>query len=265
MPVNFSRWWRGRLFMGALMLAVMAGFYFYPQPQIWAVLTFCIALAGAHEWGKLCHFGRKDNLLYVGAFAVFALLASWWREDVVLHQAFFAMMAFFWVGLAPWWTLKKCAPAQQWQAAAGLLVLYAVWSAAALLYQYDLQLLFACMVLVWVFDSACYFTGKAVGVTKLAPTLSPGKTVEGLLGGVGAVLVGSVLYNYFWAAERQTLAAVLAAGFSLAILAALGDMFISALKRNAGSKDTGALLGDHGGILDRTDSLLPVLPWVVLL
>lgn len=257
--------WGGRLIVATLLLAAMAFFYLSYQPLLWGALTLALAAVAAYEWGALCHFQRKDNLLYVGLFLLFALLANAWREELFLHQTFFAMVAVFWAVIAPWWTLHKWAPGQKWQAALGLLMLYAVWSAATLLYEYDLQLLFAGMALVWVFDSTSYFVGRAVGRTPLAPALSPKKTVEGLLGGVSAVLLGSLLYNAFFAVDKAAWPSVLAVGFSLAILAALGDMFISALKRNAGNKDSGALLGDHGGVLDRTDSLLSVLPWVALL
>lgn len=120
---------------------------------------------------------------------------------------------------------------------------------------------FWALALVWVCDIGAYFSGRAIGGPKLAPAISPNKTLAGLAGGV--LLAGAfgaamhVLYGLPW---RLTLATPV-----LAIVAQGGDLFESWLKRRAGVKDSGTLLPGHGGILDRLDGLVPVAPLAALL
>lgn len=122
---------------------------------------------------------------------------------------------------------------------------------------------FVALIGTWVFDSGSYFAGRAFGKHKLAPRVSPGKSVEGLLGGTLAGLVAIVWLGLAWLKVNAVQAVVLA----LVIMAAaqLGDLAESALKRQAGVKDSGTLIPGHGGILDRFDSLLAVMPAVYYL
>lgn len=112
----------------------------------------------------------------------------------------------------------------------------------------------------WVTDSGAFFIGRAVGGRKLVPELSPGKTVAGAIGGWVSGFVALALAAVFWAALPLGRALLLAA--LIPVAAQLGDLFESALKREADVKDTGTLLPGHGGVLDRFDSLLLVVPLV---
>jgi phosphatidate cytidylyltransferase len=108
---------------------------------------------------------------------------------------------------------------------------------------------------VWATDTFAYFAGRMFGGPKLAPVLSPKKTWSGLIGGmVGAAIVSSV-YAATWFPSWIALAVVAAA---LAVVAQIGDIFESALKRNYGVKDSGYLIPGHGGVLDRVDGLVAV-------
>lgn len=111
----------------------------------------------------------------------------------------------------------------------------------------------------WAADTFAYFVGMTVGKRKLAPKISPGKSVEGLLGGsVGAIAVG-----WFWApVVGIALWQGAAIGFVISLISVAGDLSESALKRYVGVKDSGHLLPGHGGVLDRFDSSLFVLPFV---
>jgi phosphatidate cytidylyltransferase len=104
-------------------------------------------------------------------------------------------------------------------------------------------------------DTGAYYTGRALGRHKLAPTISPGKTWEGALGGMLASLLMAVL-AHFWFFPELSLKAALPLAALMNVLGVLGDLTESALKRGAGAKDAAQILPGHGGLLDRLDSLL---------
>jgi phosphatidate cytidylyltransferase len=115
---------------------------------------------------------------------------------------------------------------------------------------------YAVLLAVWAGDAAAYLFGMLVGRHKLAPTVSPGKTWEGLIAGTAATIGVTFLTLY---EERESFLSIpesLALGVVIAVVAPLGDLFESALKRDAEVKDSGRLLGGHGGVLDRIDALL---------
>ena len=142
---------------------------------------------------------------------------------------------------------------------------YALIPALALLWirdraEHGLALLLWVFIVTWATDMAAYFVGRTLGRRKLAPSISPGKTVEGLIGG----MAGAALFGGAWAlvTELSPLLLLLAPLFALA--AQGGDLFESGMKRRAGLKDSGDWLPGHGGRLDRLDGLVPVAVLTVL-
>lgn len=121
-----------------------------------------------------------------------------------------------------------------------------------------LPTLFFVLLLIWATDSGAYFIGRAMGKRKLWPEISPNKTVEGALGGVLSAVAVSILFQLFYPLFDFTTAIIIAA--IVAVFGQVGDLVESALKRHYGVKDSGQLLPGHGGILDRFDSLIFVLP-----
>jgi phosphatidate cytidylyltransferase len=125
--------------------------------------------------------------------------------------------------------------------------------------------LIAIMATVWLADIAAYFSGRAFGRHKLAPSISPGKTWEGALGGGLAVVVyGFVLAPKLPVALAGNLALLFVVLVLLTVISVIGDLFESLLKRQAGLKDSSSILPGHGGVLDRIDSLTSTLPLVAL-
>ena len=136
---------------------------------------------------------------------------------------------------------------------------YALVPALALLWirerdVHGVALLLWAFIVTWSTDIGAYFVGRAIGRNKLAPSISPGKTVEGLIGGViAAALVGGA-----WATYQRLGVALLVLAPLFALAAQGGDLFESWIKRRAGVKDSGHWLPGHGGVLDRLDGLVPV-------
>lgn len=120
------------------------------------------------------------------------------------------------------------------------------------------------VVLTWVNDSGAFVVGKRFGTRRLMPSVSPGKTVAGAVGGALFCVVGTWLYVEFalrpFAALGLTMSGILLVGLVLSAVAQIGDLVESLLKRQAGVKDSSSLIPGHGGVLDRTDSLLFTLP-----
>lgn len=136
---------------------------------------------------------------------------------------------------------------------------YALLPALALLWirerdAHGLELLIWAFIVTWSTDIGAYFAGRKFGKRKLAPTVSPKKTVEGLVGGI---LTASI-FGGAWASGTKLGLVLLGAAPLLAVAAQAGDLFESAIKRRAGIKDSGHWLPGHGGVLDRLDGLVPV-------
>lgn len=150
----------------------------------------------------------------------------------------------------------------RYKALIGWLVLFSAWMFLARLRTfYPVELTMYLLILIWAADIAAYFTGKKFGKTKLAPEISPGKTVQGMygaliVGGVCAVVL-SLIYGFPWMITSDfVMLSVLTVLISI-----YGDLFVSVAKRQRGVKDTGSILPGHGGILDRIDSLIAAIPF----
>lgn len=149
---------------------------------------------------------------------------------------------------------------------------FAAWAVLAQMYvARGAVFVVSLLALVWVADIAAYFAGRAFGKRKLAPRVSPGKTIEGAIAGVlGAVVwigLSSLWDGTFGHAlvERWTFWLALPIAAVLGVLSIVGDLFESLLKRRAGRKDSSTLLPGHGGVYDRIDAILPVAPFALLL
>jgi phosphatidate cytidylyltransferase len=158
--------------------------------------------------------------------------------------------------------------------AGAVLSLLAAWIALYELRRVDSILLVSAMAVVWLADVGAYFAGRSIGRRKLAPRVSPGKTWEGVAGGVLLVLLvaavatvvapgASLLPNRLL--DHLPIAAVALLLAAIAGLSVVGDLYESMLKRAAGVKDSGWLLPGHGGVLDRIDALVPTMPGCLLL
>ncbi|MGH6612294.1 MAG: phosphatidate cytidylyltransferase [Burkholderiaceae bacterium] len=158
--------------------------------------------------------------------------------------------------------------------ALALVLVFAAWFALIRFLFDGMVMLLSVLFIVWIADTAAYFAGRAFGRRKLAPHISPGKTWAGVAGAVAAVLLtalivqqlasdASIYSNRLFAANGGLLALLLLAW--LVAMSVIGDLFESLLKRQAGVKDSGQLLPGHGGVLDRVDALVPVLPAAVLI
>jgi len=261
-----------RVATAALLLAVfLAANFLLARPYFATLMTLVIA-AAAYEWARLCRLAGSAALAYsalVGGLLA-ALMLALLPGDGARGGAHSLLIAagLFWTVVAPTWLWRGVtAESRGLLVAAGFMVLVPAGLAAVALPPADLL---ALLGLVWLADTAGYFAGRAFGRRKLAPTISPGKTWAGVW---GAVLATSA-YAIICAVSIPTLASridrlgwvlYVSAAVLLCFISIVGDLFESALKRQAGVKDSGTLLPGHGGILDRIDSATATLPVGALL
>jgi phosphatidate cytidylyltransferase len=159
-------------------------------------------------------------------------------------------------------------------ALAGVIVFISDWYALLILRESGLLVLLTVLMIVWTADIGAYFSGKRFGKRKLAPQISPGKSIEGVIGGMIAVCLLSFCFFQFNSSsndffsligERYTWIGLISICIFLTLLSVMGDLFESQLKRIRGIKDSSSLLPGHGGVMDRLDALLPVLPIAALI
>ena len=245
-----------------LIAGFLAALYWAPTP-LWIGLTGAVALLAAWEWAGMAGLGKKTGALYAALICSVSSGLAIAAPD--LAAPFYPALA-FWL-LAP--TLLSRAVAIRPPALhllLGLLVLIPIQLGLVALRNISPDLLLIVVGVVVIADSAAYFSGRAFGKHKLAPSISPGKTWEGAIGAGLAITIYALLLHFLAPAtiHLQCLPQVLAVFWTLFGLSVLGDLFESTLKRQAGIKDSGNLLPGHGGILDRIDSLTAVLPAATL-
>ena len=261
----------------AIFAVVLPTLLVFP-PWAWAVLTMAIGLVGCWEWSMLCQMPSRVKLVFLalsGLIAALVFSVYVYAEPPVftkLATAAFVVASAFWLIAMPFWLAKNWRPRSQLLLVlVGWIVVFPTWFALVLLREPTSWLLLTFAAIVWIADIAAYFAGKALGRHKLAPSISPGKTIEGALGGVAGVAVYFFIWQALtgpttvagasWAAPLHAQGLSLLAVFILlACISVLGDLFESWMKRGAGMKDSSALLPGHGGILDRIDALTATLP-----
>lgn len=266
-----------RIVTAIVLLAVLLPALFAASAWPFAVVTLVLIGAAGWEWGRLngASPGAAIALGGVVALAGAAALASGAAQRApALH---------WWLPAATWivgGTIVLAAGPAQWpglprllRLLIGVVLLWAAWLALAQARQIGINFILSVFCLVWVADIAAYAGGRMFGRRKLAPTVSPGKSWEGVWSGILGVLLlawGWVLLEGRYDFGSTSLYGVLVrslgvAGTVLALiglagLSVVGDLLESLVKRAAGVKDSSGLLPGHGGVLDRVDALLPVFP-----
>ena len=247
--------------LAAVLLAILFGL---PAGWTVAVLTLLV-LAGAWEWSGFMRLGHPSRrVLYVALVA--ALLWGAWQVSATAEgrDGLLTLAVAWWFAALLWITLAPHRVTVWSAGIAGVLALVPSWVALArlrLTFPHGAQWVLFVLVLVWVADIGAFFCGRRFGRVRLAPEVSPGKTWEGVLGGIAvSALVAIAGSAWFHVPLVTFLPLCLAAvGFSI-----VGDLTESLLKRFAGMKDSGSVFPGHGGVMDRIDSLTGAAPVLLL-
>lgn len=265
-----------RIVTAVVLLALLVPALLADDPLPFAALTLLLIAAAGWEWARLNGVGGALALAsgVAVAAACGAAASLGWIERA--PTALWLLGALLWIvggtfalraGPTGWPHLPR---GLRW--ALGLSALWLAWLALAQSRAVGLNFVLSVLCLVWVADVAAYFGGRAFGRRKLAPTISPGKSWEGVYSGVAGVLL--LAFGWLWLDRHLQLApslytrlhdaggvaAVVVGSAVLTAMSVVGDLVESLVKRAAGAKDSSGLLPGHGGVLDRVDALLPVFP-----
>ncbi len=271
---------RQRIITALVLVAVLLGSLMASSAWPFAMLTLALMAAAGWEWARLNGACGKPALAMGAAVAMLGLITwvgNWGRGGQPAPSWLWWAMSLLWIvigvvalraGPALWPRLPRLP-----RTGIGLVVLWAAWLALVQAQQIGNNFMLSTLCLVWMADVAAYFGGRRFGRRKLAPAISPGKSWEGVWSG----MVGVLLLAAVWIALDRTfgfdgpslysrllaelgLLGLVVALLALAGLGVVGDLVESLVKRAAGAKDSSQLLPGHGGVLDRVDALLPVLP-----
>ncbi len=286
-----------RIATALVLLFVMIATLWSRNVLPFAALMLLMILACAWEWGRLCGLEQGGAMALTSVTAVVlaatvvqfgvpahitpgqnagAASTAWWTAAVAWSIGLVLVVR---MGVAGW----RNAPLAL-RVGLGLTIFVLTWWAVVSARAIGVNFLLSTMAVIWASDIAAYFGGKAwggrvFGARKLAVSISPGKTWEGAVSGLVGALLVSVLWVIVvdrtvpvdgpslqgWLVERLGWAVMLLAVAVITAAGILGDLFESLVKRAAGAKDSSRLLPGHGGVLDRVDALLPVLPMAIAL
>ena len=265
--------------------AVVAGVVLLPN-DLFALFVFVLAAFGLNEWAVLAGLVSARNRIIYVLLAGACMYALWllpeWRMPVLVATSVFWLLACVFVVLwavgrfdqddpSPGATVEpgpRTLARLMWLAPVGILVFAGAWLGLVLVQASEggHWLIIWAFVLAWSVDTGAYFAGKSLGRSRLAPRVSPGKTWEGVVGGMCAGLAVGV--GMAWAFDLGSLSQWAVAAVALSVVSVFGDLFESVVKRASGAKDSGTLLPGHGGVLDRIDSTVAVVPvfalWTLL-
>ncbi len=277
-----------RVITAIVLLAILLPALFYAKPWPFCAVALVLIAAGAWEWGRLNACNQSVSLL-LALVSVLLCGLTWYAGllDKPLPMLW-TLAGAAWV-LAGAWLLRQGVAGwsripRTVRLLGGMAALWLAWLAVAQARVIGIQFLLSILLLVWVADIFAYAAGRAFGGRftkgKLAPAISPGKSWEGVWGGMAGVIVLSVLwvvldqfggttvfsgslYARLWL-QHGTVVLLVAVVF-LAAMSVVGDLVESLIKRSVGVKDSSGLLPGHGGVLDRVDALLPALPLAMML
>ena len=276
-----------RIITAIVLLAILLPALFYRSPAPFCAIALVLIAAAGWEWGRLNACSQTVSVLLAVMLAALCGLA--WALGFLDKP-----MPMLWVLAGSAWVLAGSlllrlgvagwsGIAKRWRLVGGMAALWLAWLAVAQARVIGVQFLLSVLLLVWVADIFAYAAGRALGgrftQSKLAPTVSPGKSWEGVWGGMAGVVLLAVswawldrsgasgfsgsLYARLWA--QHGVFVMLIGVVFLAAMSVVGDLVESLVKRSAGAKDSSGLLPGHGGVLDRVDALLPAVPLAMML
>lgn len=263
---------KARLISAAIMVPLVVGGVLYLPDAWFALILGFILTAGAWEWSRMIPLaGVAAQLIYTGVIALLFWLL--WLAGPERYISLLLWAAFLWWLWVLFWLSRPgtiqgpTLTVTVVKIFAGALVMLPTWGALVDLRasEHDGPVLaLILLVLVWLADSGAYFAGRQWGRNKLAPAISPGKTREGVYGGLLLAVVFAAIAGGFYSHSVDWTLAFMLVSLMTVMFSVAGDLLESLMKRQCGVKDSGNIIPGHGGILDRIDSLTAASPMYLL-
>lgn len=251
----------------AVVLAILiVGAVLHLPPVGSAALLGGFVIIAAWEWSGLIGWTRKSwKIAYSVVLAVLAYCVWRWNETGPLFP-YLNLLAVVWWSIAA--ILVVAAQLQRLgrfvglaaNGICGLVVLLPAWSGVVWMLENDRAMLLTIFALIWVTDGAAFFVGKRWGRRRLASHVSPGKTWEGVAGGLGSGTICAVIISNTVVLSDAARIAFIVIAVAAIVASVVGDLFESMLKRHIGVKDSGQILPGHGGVMDRIDGFVAAAP-----
>ncbi len=267
-----------RLLAALIMAPVAILSVLFVSTPVLAALSAVLFLAALWEWLKLADVDDTLARTILLACNLALMVALVWGSRSAQGGSFALLQLVIVIGVA-WWLLAMLwlrhyhfasdhdSHARAFKLVAGSLAVVPAWCALGVIHASEPnghQWLLLALFLVWAADTGAYFAGRKFGgkvfSRKLAPRISPNKTIEGLLGGMALALAVAIAGALLIGAGVEQLPAIGAVALATVLFSVVGDLFESLLKRHVGVKDSGNLIPGHGGVLDRLDGVLAALP-----
>ena len=245
-----------RLITSVISLVILGAVLFVVPAVIAKLVIAAVIIMGAWEWSGF--LGLSGNVARYAYVAVIVALMAAMKFVIPEMSDSLLQLACVWWFVAFIWTFAFPTPIPavvRWLC--GVLVLVPLFVALLFLYSLAPHYLLFALLIVWAADMGAYFAGKQFGRVKLAPSISPGKTWEGVFGGLLMVVIFSLVWAHY--ADLQ-LTVLLPFCLAVAAVSVVGDLTVSMFKRTAGVKDSGKMFPGHGGVLDRVDSVAAAAP-----
>ncbi len=258
-----------RVITAAILAPLAVGAILVLPTPYFAALLAVVMLAGAWEWAGLAGWTTvQGRLSYVAVFALVLIGGEWLARSATGRGLVLGVGLGWWLvalGLVLYYQARSgLGPGPKWlRGLVGWLVLVPTWVSLVSLHGETSNggyLVLTLLILIWSADIAAFFAGRRWGRRRLASHVSPGKSWEGVGGGLLAVLAMAVISGVLLGFTEAELWLFLVLCLATALISILGDLTESVFKRQIGLKDSGRLLPGHGGVLDRIDSLTAAAP-----
>jgi len=259
--------------ISALIMAPLVIFgVLFLDNAVFSALLGVVLLAAVREWAQLVPLQSfPARIAYTAVMAV-SMWLLWYTGLSLVLKPLLGIAFAWWLCALLWLSRSQCcaqpSPVNSaLKMLAGALVILPAWAALSSLHGYAERgpiLTLILLLMVWLADIGAYFAGRRFGRRKLAPAVSPGKTWEGVYGGIAASLLFAALAGWWFSGALQWTLAFLVVSLLAVMFSVVGDLLESLMKRQSGIKDSGSIIPGHGGIFDRIDSLVAAAPLFLL-
>ena len=263
---------KARLISAAIMIPlVVGGILLLPTEGVALILALVMGV-GLWEWARMVPLQSAPSRLLYPATGLLLMWLAWLVPLAAMIDILLVAALLWWLGALYWVsraqiTTESGALLRVMKSVIGLLVMLPAWAALVMLHGREQEgplLTLFLLVLIWLADSGAYFAGRRWGRSKLAPVISPGKTWQGVYGGLVASGLFALLAGLLYSQSLRWTAGLVLVALLTVMFSVVGDLLESLMKRQCGIKDSSHIIPGHGGILDRIDSLTAAAPVFLL-